>query len=151
MDPVDVNAAERARARSGGDDQRPEPDARSVVQPDRPGVEVKQRRPQAEAKLDAQVGVRVRVAQPHELPLAPQNLLGQRRAVVRRLALLPDERDRAGEAALAQPLRGADPGQAGADDDDSVGRGVIGRGHVLTALTWEMNGRLILPWDASPA
>ena len=49
---------------------------------------------------------------------AQQHLLGQRRPVVRLVGLVADQGQRPGEALVAQRLRGPQPGQRGADDDD---------------------------------
>lgn len=58
---------------------------------------------------------------------AEQHLLRQARPVVRLVALLADQGQRAGEPLVTQHLRGAQPGQAGTDDDDASDR-VGGRG-----------------------
>ena len=74
-------------------------------------------------------GARPRAATPHPIPapgkrgavggrLPQQDLLGQRRPVVRLVRLVADQRQRPGEALLAQRLRGPQTGQRRADDDD---------------------------------
>ena len=66
------------------------------------------------------VGVLVGLAQGDAvgLPVAGEQLLGQRRAVVGQVRLGADQRDRAGVAVGAQRLAGPQPGERGPDHDD---------------------------------
>ena len=71
----------------------------------------------------AQTPVGVDLPQPRQLGVprrhpSLEHLLGQRRPVVRLVHLVADDGQRAGEALVAQRLRGAQPGQRRTDDDD---------------------------------
>ena len=75
--------------------------------------------PPAEPELDAE-GVEVVgsvVVDAVDVPLAGQELLGERRAVVGGVGLVPDDDDRAGVALVADLLGGPQPGQRGTDHD----------------------------------
>ena len=65
---------------------------------------------------------RLRLAEddPVGFPVAGEQLLGQRRAVVGQVRLGPDERDGAAEPVRTQGLARPETGQRGADDDDAV-------------------------------
>ena len=74
-------------------------------------------------RRDAQAPVGVDRPHPRQLGVTRrhpplEHLLGQRRAVIRLVHLVADERQRTGESLVAQCLRGSQTGKGGANDDD---------------------------------
>ena len=74
--------------------------------------------PLPQPDLDVEAVVIVGRTEPGAVPLAPQHLLGQWRAVVGRVRLGAEQDDAALVTPVPQPLDGAQAGQAGADDGD---------------------------------
>ena len=75
---------------------------------------------QPDVGAHAEIVERVQLGQhdPVGFPVAGEQLLGQRRPVVRRVPLCPDEADPPLEPGRTQLLGGAHPPESGADDDN---------------------------------
>ena len=117
-------AGERAGHCSGRDDRGVGAQVGTVAEvhgPD-PQADGGDTQPELEVELLDPLGVAERG--PLRLPRPGQDLLRQRRAVIRKRVLLADEGERPGVAVGAKLLAGSEPGQAGSDDNDGTGNDV---------------------------
>ena len=111
------------RRRSGRDDEPVERDGLAVRELHAPPRRVERRGAHAEMQFGAErVEPATRQRDALRLPLAAQDLLRQRRPIVRRVRLGADPDQPAVEAALAQRLDGAQPRERSADDGDRAQR-----------------------------
>jgi hypothetical protein len=94
------------------------------VDRDGAGGHVEAGRAPPESQIEVEIVVRLFAQRDLlRLPLACEQLLGQRRPVVRQMALVAQHHQRAVVALVAQGLGGAKSGERGADDHDRAQRG----------------------------
>ena len=119
-----VVGAERepASPSTGGDHDVRALEARAVLQLHRDGFDVEADRAHAQAKRDVARGEAFGRGQRRALdvPLAGQHVLGKGRAIVGRVGLFADQRDRAVVSVSSQRLHQPPPSETGPDDDDVV-------------------------------
>ena len=115
-------AGQPARRRPGRDDEPVERDLAPVGdhQPARLDVETGRRCTESPRHAERVEVVGLAELDPVGLPLAGQQLLRQRRSVVRSMCLGADDDQLTVVPAGAQRLDGAQPGQRASDDDDSL-------------------------------
>lgn len=106
--------------RAGGDHQPVEAQRGAVVELEHVARHVERNRPAPETQVEAQGGDLLRGTQHDaiEPPLAGQELLRQRRAVVGQMGLGSHHHDGAGVPLGAQRLGGPQAGEGSADDGD---------------------------------
>ena len=113
---------QRARSRTGRDDDAVALQDGAVVELDLPRLRVETDGAPTEDLVDP-VFARPSLVRQHRLlggPRPGQDLLGQRRPVVGKVPLLADQGDLPVEALRAQGLDGSPSGERGADDEDGA-------------------------------
>lgn len=114
---------QRTCMRSGREYEFVERDGLAIPEVHEAGANVHPARWIAEAQLDIQSGQFMISAQPGDAGFsAPQHLLGQRRAAVRRVRLVTDQDERIGVALSPQRLAGAQTRQPRTHDDNRHSR-----------------------------